>query len=176
MNRTTSLLAVAVTAFLTTASAAEPPKAISIAESIPFDADVAGDIGILAAPGGNATRIKNECNLSQGLSGYIARGAHDKGIQVTRVANLDEAEGVVLHITIEGVMGYMGAQRTPKSLTLRGELRQGDTVLGSFVAREETQELIRNDCKGFDATAVSAALDIAKWLLAPTMKARLGEA
>ena len=176
MNRTTSLFSIVFAAFATVSFAAEPPKAITIAEAIPFDIDVAGDIGVLAAPGGNATRIKNECNLSSSLSDYIVRGAHGKGIQVTRVANLEEAKGVVLHVTIEGVMGYLGAQRTPKALTLRGELRDGDTVLGSFVAREETHELFRNDCKGFDATAISAALEIAKWLQAPRMKARLGEA
>jgi len=176
MNRTTSLLALSVASLLATESGAEPPRAITIAEAIPFDADVASEIGLLAAPGGNSTRIKTECTLSTNLSAYIARGAHDKGIQVTRVADLAEARGVVLKLSIEGVMGYMGAQRSGKSLTLRGELLDGDTVLGSFVAREETQELIRNDCKGFDATAVSAALDIAKWLLAPKMKSRLGEA
>jgi hypothetical protein len=176
MNRTTSLFSFALGLLATISSAAEPPKAISIAQAIPFDADVAGDVGVLAAPGGNAARIKTECNLSSGLAGYIAQGARSKGIQVTVVANPAEAKGVVLHVSIEGVIGYLGAQRTPKTLTLRGELRDGDTVLGSFVAREETQELFRNDCKGFDATAISAAIDIAAWLQAPKMKARLGEA
>jgi hypothetical protein len=176
MQRAPSFLGLAIAAFATIASAAEPPRAITIATAIPFDADAAGDVGVLAAPGGNATRIKNECDLSTGLANYIARAARDKGFQVTRAADLAGASGVVLHVHNEGVMGYLGAQRTPKTLTVRGELRDGNTLLGSFVAREETQELFRNDCKGFDATSISAALDIARWLLAPTMKARLGAA
>lgn len=176
MSRTPSLVAIFLAAFTTIVCAAEAPKAVTIAEAIPFDADAAGDIGVLAAPGGNATRIKNECNLSSSLAHYIVRAAHDKKIQVTLAANLDESRGVLLRVSIEGVMGYLGAQRTPKVLTVRGELRDGDTVLGSFVSREETKELFRNDCKGFDATAISTALDIAKWLQAPKLKARLGAA
>jgi hypothetical protein len=176
MSRIVSLVSLLFAAVASVATAAEPPKSITVAEAIPFDADVAGDIGFMAAPGGNAARIKSECNVSRGLAGYIVRAAHAKGIQVTLVADPEKTSGVVLHVTIEGVMGYMGIQRGPKALTLRGELRDGATVLGSFVAREETKELIRNDCKGFDATAISGALDIAKWLTAPTMQARLGAA
>lgn len=176
MKLSTALTSLAAALFATLTSAAEPLKIITIATEIPFDQDVAGDIGVLAAPGGNAARIRSECNLSTGLANYIARAARDKGIQVKRSTDLAQADGVVLQVRIEGVMGYLGAQRTPKTLTVRGELREGDTLLGSFVAREETQELFRNDCKGFDATSISAALDIAKWLLSPTMKARLGEA
>jgi len=176
MKTCTPLLGLVIAALGTAASAAEPPKAISVAEAIPFDANVAGDIGFMAAPGGNATQIKNECNLSSSLAHYIARAGHDKKILVTLVPNPDEASGVVLHLTIEGVMGYMGIQRTPKVLTVRGELRDGDTLIGSFVSREETKELFRNDCKGFDATAISTALDVAKWLQAPNPKSRLGAA
>src|SRR5262245_31400473 len=130
MKRTICLYAFA--ALTTVASAVEPPKSITIAEAIPYDVDVAGDIGMYAAPGGNAAKIQGECTLSKDLSGYIVRGARPKGIQVTRVANLAEAKGVVLHVTIEGVMGYLGLN-SPKALTLRGELRDGDTVLGTFV-------------------------------------------
>src|SRR2546423_9427580 len=140
------LFAVATVGF-----AAEAPKTFTMSAEIPFDPDVAGDLGMLAAPNGNAEVIKAQCNLSKSLGGYMAHAARDKKFQVTSVANTEGASGPVLRVSIEGVMGYMGVARGPKVLTVRGELRDGEIVIGSFVAREETHEFFRDDCKGFNA-------------------------
>ena len=82
----------------------------------------------------------------------------------------------MLKIIIEGVLGFSGAWKGPKSLILRGELRDGETVLGSFFVREQVMKLFNNSCEEFGAAGQKAAVDIGKWLEAPRMRARLGSA
>jgi len=75
------------------------------------------------------------------------------------------------------VMGMRGGAWTGvKSLTLRGELRDGATLLGSFVARAERSSMTKGTCATLVDAGEELAAPIAKWLLKPVLKARLGEA
>lgn len=160
-----------------TVGAADPPQpVITLAGSIPFAPDAAGDVGISASRGGNAQHFETQCDLQRSLAREIAAQAQRKGVNVVLSPDAADATGPVLHVTIEGVMGMTGMWKGPKSLTLRGELRDGDQVLGSFVARSQETGLFKNSCEEFIAAGAKAARDIAKWLRKPTLKARLGEA
>jgi len=147
-----------------------------MADAIPFAPDVAGEVGIMSHLGSNASAIKDRCDLPTDLANAIAQKAKSRGFTVTQSAGADQAEGPVLHVIIEAVLGLTGVWRGPKTLVLRGELRDGGTVLGSFVARERAVGLFQNSCEDFSEAGREAAADIAKWLKNPKVHARLGEA
>ena len=154
---------------------AAAPARITMAEELPVDRDVAGQVGLMA-PRGTIRQITAQCDLPHDIARLIAEELRRKRFTVEQVANPDEAQGPVLHIVIEGMQGFTGAFKGPKILTLRGELRDGATLLGSFVARERVGKLFSNSCEEFIATGEKAARDIAKWMKSPKPKARLGKA
>jgi hypothetical protein len=155
---------------------ADPPASITMADAIPFAPDVAGEVGLLAARGGTADNIQQRCNLPQTFAQSISAALRAKGIGVTLAANPQDGTGPRLNIIIEGVLGFSGAWKGPKTLVLRGELRDGETLLGSFVVREAGGGLFKNTCEEFAALGEKAAIDIAKWSMAPKVRARLGSA
>jgi len=156
---------------------AAPPASITMAEAVPFASDVAGEVGLLA-PGGTTNNIEQRCNLPQTFSQAIAAQLRKKGIEVAITAKPEAATGPVLNVIIEGVLGYSGAWKGPKTLVLRGELRDGETLLGSFVVRKEYSfgGIFKNSCEEFAALGEKAAVDIGKWAQAPKVRARLGSA
>jgi len=159
------------------AVAAESPRAITLSERLPFAEDAAGDVGITGGPGGMAKGIEERCDLQRAIPRAIAAAAARKHVTVVLSENPEAAAGPVLAITIEGVMGMRGGAWTgAKSLTLRGELRDGAAVLGSFVARAERTSLAKGICATLIDAGEELAAPIAKWLQKPVMKARLGEA
>jgi hypothetical protein len=157
---------------------AAPPASITMAEAVPFAPDVAGEVGLLATPGGTADNIQQRCNLPQTFAQSISAALRAKGIEVTLTAKPEEAAGPKLNIIIEGVLGFSGPWKGPKTLVLRGDLRDGETLLGSFVVRESNGMggLFKNTCEEFAALGEKAAIDIAKWSQAPKVRARLGSA
>ena len=171
------LTTMAVLACAASAHAA-PPAAITMGETVPFAPDVAGEVGLLANPGGTADNIQQRCNLPETFAQSIADELRHWSIDVTTTAKPDEADGPVLHVIIEGVLGFSGPWKGPKTLVLRGELRQGETILGSFVVREANGmgALFKNACEEFVALGQKAAADIGKWARAPKVRARLGSA
>jgi hypothetical protein len=155
---------------------ADPPASITMADAIPFAPDVAGEVGLLAPRGGNADNIQEQCDLPQTFAKSLSTALRAKGIEVTLAAKPEEATGPKLNVIIEGVLGFSGAWKGPKTLVLRGELRDGEALLGSFVVREAGGGLFKNTCEEFAALGAKAALDIAKWSQAPKVRARLGTA
>ena len=162
----------------TATAVAAPPAAITMGDTVPFAPDVAGEVGLLATPGGTADNIQQRCNLPQTFAQAIADDLRHRGIDVTTSPKPDEADGPVLHVIIEGVLGFSGPWKGPKTLVLRGELRQGETILGSFVVRESNGmgSLFKNTCEEFVSLGQKAATDIGKWARAPKVRARLGSA
>jgi hypothetical protein len=154
---------------------AAPPASITMAEAIPFAPDVAGEVGLLA-PRGTTDNIQQRCDLPQTFAQSISAALRAKGIEVTLAAKPEEAAGPRLNIIIEGVLGFSGAWKGPKTLVLRGDLRDGETMLGSFVVREAGVGFFKNTCEEFAALGEKAAIDIAKWSQAPKVRARLGSA
>ncbi len=155
---------------------AAAPTAITMSEAVPIAADAAGDVGLMATPGGNVSQYKAKCDVQTSLAKAIAVEARRKKVDVTLVPDIATATGPVLSIVIEGMLGFSGPWKGPKTLTLRGELRDGETSLGSFVARTKGAGLFQGSCEDFTEAAERAAREIAKWLKAPKPRARLGEA
>jgi hypothetical protein len=157
---------------------AAPPTSITMGEEIPFAPDVAGEVGLLATPGGTADNIQQRCNLPRTFAQSISTRLRAQGLEVTLIPKPEEATGPVLKIIIEGVLGFSGPWKGPKTLVLRGELRDGETVVGSFVVREANGmgALFKNTCEEFAALGDKAAVDIGKWAKAPKVRARLGSA
>jgi hypothetical protein len=176
MSRPIAFVLIAL--FAAPLAGAAPPASITMGEELPFAPDVAGEVGLLTTPGGNADNIQQRCNLPQTFSKSISSELRRKGLEVTLVPNPAEATGPVLKIIIEGVLGFSGAWKGPKTLVLRGELRDGETVVGSFVVREANGmgSLFKNSCEEFAALGDKAAVDIGKWAKAPKVRARLGSA
>lgn len=165
-----------VSSFATPCAFAEPPASITMGETVPFAPDVAGEVGLLATPGGTADNIQQRCNLPASFAQSIAKALRAKGIEVTLAAKPEEAAGPKLNVIIEGVLGFSGPWKGPKTLVLRGDLRDGETLLGSFVVREAGGNLFKDSCEEFAALGEKAATDIAKWAQAPKVRARLGTA
>jgi hypothetical protein len=164
-------LAITLGATAGTATAA-PPKAFTMADAIPFAPDVAGEVGIMSKLGNNASAIRDRCNLPVDIANAIAEKARGKGFTVTQSEISAQAEGPVLNVIIEAVLGLTGMWKGAKTLVLRGELREGDTV----IVRERAVGIFQNSCEDFVEAGREAAADIAKWLRKPTLRARLGEA
>lgn len=150
---------------------------ITMGEVVPFAEDSSGAMDIFSPAGGAKRRVESECDLGRALSESIASEAKSKRIQIVRIPEVEAAAGKVLLMKIEGAAGQLGGPWTgTKSVTVRGELREGDTLVGSFVAREETTPFFAGTCRAFTHCVERIATDIVKWLRRPTVKARLGSA
>jgi hypothetical protein len=161
------------------AMAKEEPAAapISISDNIPFARAATTNPGSPISESFTQNQVEQKCGLGQRLSDVIAQGARRQRIVVHVTPALDEAEGRILVMEIEGVTGRVGGAMTgTKALTVRGELRSGETVIGSFVARRQRTALAAGTCKALTDAVEKLAKDIVKWLRDPVMKARLGTA
>jgi hypothetical protein len=151
--------------------------AISISDAIPFLDSASSELGVASPKTFMRRQIEDTCGLGRALSEAVVSSARRKKILVVPTADITEAQGKVLVIAIEGARGQIGgAMSGTKSLTVRGELREGDAVLGSFVARRQQTALAAGTCKSLIKCARQISKDIAKWLKNPVPKARLGSA
>lgn len=181
VDQIAALVPLLLTVAISVAPAQEPGDeeragTIRISEVIPFAERAGGDMGVAAS--GIKDRIRSECDVGRSLSELTARAAERHGIELESVADIEVAEGRVLMMEIEGAHGGAGGSISgTKSLTVRGELRDGDRVVGSFVARRQHTKIIpAGNCHLFEKLATTVARDIGKWLKSPRMKARLGSA
>ncbi len=155
----------------------ESPALITMGEAVPFASNASGEIGLMSPKAGALRRIETHCDLERGLAVAIAQEARKLGVAIAVVPRIEDATGRVLSIRIEGAVGQLGgAMSGTKSLTLRGELREGEVVIASFVAREQRTALTAGTCASLTQCGDKLARHIAKWLKKPVMRARLGSA
>jgi hypothetical protein len=136
-----------------------------------------------AAYGGKASvdsKIKQECKLEDKVSAHLQdqlKGTFD----VVPSRTLSDAGGAKsLSLSIVNVQGVGGgAWSGPKGLALQGTLKQGGKTIGSFNAqRTSTGGAFggyKSTCSIFERCTKELGKDVAKWLAAPTMDAKLGE-
>jgi hypothetical protein len=175
MNAARRIVSLALAAFLAAPLIAEDRKPLSLpvtlTTQVPFAKDAAGDIGMFTPRGGTKSRVEDECGLQVFIPETLVAAATKKKLSIVLSPHPEEAQGRVLGLIIEGVLGGGGAM----SLTLRGELKEGDLLVGSFVSRHRGGSFGGN-CEALRKTVKDAAQDIVKWLKEPTLRARLGEA
>ena len=161
MNRTWVAILLGSLSLVGCASA---PKggAIAIPKVVPY------------AEGVGSPAIRKECVWNSELTGYIAANA--KRGTVVIVKDLSAATGKVLTMTITNVHAIPGGRVSgPKWGTLDGELRNDGRLIGSFKASRNTTSGGFGACANLDRVGEALGKDIALWLKAPIMDARLGD-
>lgn len=146
-------------------------------------ASLAGDILTvpISVPIAEGVSVPNnvlaECELERKLAKSLASEAKGPYRKVAMKPVVSaETPGHALDIKITAVLGTGGGKYTgPKSVTTQGTLYADGKILGTFVARRHTTRG-RHTCRMLQRDAEEIAEDVGKWLKAPVMDARLGDA
>lgn len=144
-----------------TASAAQPSTVVAVPSAV----DYADGVG---------TETVRACDWNTRMGEYIAN--HAKGGVVIRDDASAPAQGRSLRMQVTHAHSTAGGRFSgPKWATIHGELLDGATVIGSFDANRTTTRGI-TACRALERVGEEMGKDIAKWLRAPSMNAKLGNA
>lgn len=155
------LLRFAFVAFVGLLATTTAHAATQIARNVPI-ASYAGATGA----------VQNECQLQTRVPNAIAQAASD-------VVLVDEPGGARwLELEITEVFAPGGGPFSgPKLMTVSGKLHEGGKVVGTFRAKRlSTGGFVKGTCATLGGCATAIGRDIAAWLQAPTMDAKLGDA
>jgi hypothetical protein len=125
--------------------------------------------------------VRNECKLETELANWIKSFADEFHVPVTVVdGNAAKATGRVLKVKISNVLGAGGgAYSGAKSVQVKGELREGDKVIGTFSGSRASGggafAGFKGTCSIMGRCVKTLGKDIALWLKNPTPNARLGD-
>lgn len=132
--------------------------------------------------------VRKECQLDTKLPNYISAYAKRHFDQVAFVDSVSPTTpGKVVTAKITYILAPGGgAYSGPKSLTMEGVVRDNGKVIGTFTARRQVFAHVRpgvivigagaSTCGLMDKVAKELGKDVALWLEAPSMNARLGDA
>jgi len=145
--------------------------------SFPLSASAAGETTIPKvvpyADGVGSDAIRKECAWDKDLSKHIVRYSKRKTVVIAKDPSV--ATGKVLTLTITKVHATGSGRYTgAKFADLQGELREGGQLIGSFKAARQTTST-HTTCGALDRVGKALGKDIAEWLKAPTLDARLGD-
>ena len=166
-----TLVTATILAFVPASLADKAPAAVvTVSQAAPY-----------AENSGVADVVKNECQLDTRLPEFIRDFAKDDPKVVLTADPLEKAGGRVLVLQISSVTGLSGgAWSGPKSVVVKGELKEGGKVIGSFTAARFSTggafAVLKGTCTIFGRCIKTLGQDIAGWLKKPTMNARLGNA
>lgn len=148
-----------VFALLGISSAAAATEPVSVPRVTPY------------ADGVGNEAVRKECDWNTKLSANIAQSA-GSGVTVTDL-DVSQLSGRVLTMKITLVHSIGGGGFTgPKWAAVHGELRDGDKLVGSFDAHQQTSVSF-TACGALNRVGRALGDDIADWLKAPTLDARL---
>jgi hypothetical protein len=126
------------------------------------------------AEGVGSEAIRKECAWNTDLSSHIVRNSKRNTVVVAKDVNA--ATGKVLKMTVTNVHALPGGRRSgPKWGNIEGQLQEGGQVIGSFKASRNTTSGGFTACGNLDSVGKALGEDIAEWLKAPRMDARLGD-
>lgn len=114
--------------------------------------------------------IREECDLENRMAQFIQEYAKGK---VEAVDNVKKAKGRVFDAKISGAWSA-GGPWGAASILVEGELRENGKVVGTVASRRNTTRGTR-ECSKLEVSGRKVAEDIAGWLKAPSMGARLGD-
>lgn len=143
---------------LTIVSASAAAEPVKVGKAVPFESETTA-----------TAAVQKECGLPEQLATWVADAA---GERVTLVDG-EPSGGSVLKMKITHVLG-VGGPFTPKSMSVGGELTENGKVVGSFHARRQTGG--GATCAALAKCAKVLGKDIAGFLAAPSMDAKLGDA
>lgn len=151
---------VALLLFVSLAPAAQQPALVAVPSAVGY-ADGVG------------TETVRACDWNTRMGDYIA--SHAKGGVVIRDAAA-QAQGRSLRMQVTHVHATAGGRFSgPKWATIRGELLDGTTVIGTFEANRTTTRGM-TACRALERIGDKIGEDIAQWLRSPSMNAKLGNA
>lgn len=125
------------------------------------------------ADGVGRSAIRDECDLENHLTATLVE--YGKGRIERSAEDLKKAQGKVFDAQITGVWGS-GGPYGGASVLVEGQLRDNGKVIGTVTARRKTSRGGYGTCGKVNLAAGVVAKDIAAWLEAPSMDARLGDA
>jgi len=126
--------------------------------------------------------VKKECDLENKIPDYVrvnAEGSFDKVVLIDSASA--GTPGQALAIKITGLMGKGGGGWSgPKQVSIEGTLWNNGKVAGTFLATRFSSGGAFGGYKGtcaiLNRCAKELGEDVSKWLTAPSMNARLGDA
>lgn len=134
---------------------------------------------VVVAAGGDPSSHVRDCDLVEELLDELEDEA-ERAFQIRRVSDPRGVSGRVLVLRFTQVEGaWGGAISGSKSVTVTGNLLEGESVVGSFTAREETSAFTVSGrgttCSLLEEAVEEIAEDVAEWLRAPSHGAQLGD-
>ncbi|MDH3352157.1 MAG: hypothetical protein OEM60_06710 [Gammaproteobacteria bacterium] len=164
------LAGVSITFTLISMAASAEDLSYTLVSPVPF-----------AENSGASSDVKGSCSLETRLPTFIEDAAK-RGVKV--VISPDPGEdvaGKVLYLEFTNVLGTGGgAWSGPKSVTVRGELKENGELIGSFTASRYSSggafAGFKGTCDILGRCIKTLGKDIADWLKKPTMNAMLGNA
>ena len=119
--------------------------------------------------------VRKECNWNTTMPQYLA--AKSDGRVKVAEQNLDAVGGKKLILVATHLHTIGGGPWTgPKWLVLDGKLMQGNQLVGNFEARRQTIRGSFKACSTLESLSEEITEDILKWLKAPGLNAKLGDA
>lgn len=124
--------------------------------------------------------VRTECKIQSQLPDFIEAYASERGIAVVKKPKAVAKKGRVLQLDIINLVGTAGgAWSGAKSVTVEGKLFENGKMKGSFTATRFSGGGFMGGYKGtcsiLGRCVKALGQDIANWLQAPTMNARLGD-
>lgn len=119
--------------------------------------------------------VRRECKWNTTMPLYLVK--ESEGSVKVADQNLDTVTNKKLMLVATHVHTLGGGRFTgPKWLVLEGKLTEGDKLLGNFEARRQTIGGSFGGCGTLESLSEEVGDDIVKWLKAPGLKAKLGDA
>lgn len=155
-------------AVLFAGAAAADPTAIALKAEIPF-----------TDPSVIEKAILTDCQLPETQAKFLLEAAQEFNVPLAP-ASAETPAGRRLEVEIVNAIAAGNAWiGHNKQVTLKGRLLEGDTVIGNFSAVRSSGggafAGFKGSCSVLHRCAKTLGQDIAKWLQAPSMDARLGE-
>lgn len=123
--------------------------------------------------------VRAECRLDTQLPEFIESFARNAGVNVIKTGAAPGA-GRVLKLEYTNIVGTAGgAYSGAKSVTVEGKLYENGKLIGSFTGRRVSGggafAGYKGTCSILGRCVKALGQDIARWLEAPSMNARLGD-
>ncbi len=147
-----------------TGSAAGAEDVVLVSSLIPYDTKItAGE------------DVQKECTWNSTMPLYLAKESGGEVKIAEQNIEAVTAKKLILvatHVHTAGGGNWSG----PKWLALEGKLMEGGKLLGSFEARRQTIRGSMRGCGTLDSLSEEIGDDILKWIKAPSLNAKLGNA